>query len=121
VYKRDYKGKTVLEVIFAGFDQGRPRVAAKSFFLDQNEKLVEHLTSLPDQAGNSVIMSGEVTAAQAEFPNIPRNASNELRVKRMIQKQIEATPQKVGPPVTVLTIARIGNSWVEPGFCSVPR
>lgn len=119
VYERDYRGKAVLEVFFAGFDDGKPSVAAYSFSLNTNDDLMERLINIPDDQGNNIAFSGEQAAALQFFndPNRP-DSDYETLARIAIEKEIADIPSKVGGPVDVLSIQISGYRWIEPyGTC----
>lgn len=65
VYKRDYRGKSPLEVVFAGFQEGKPSAAIKSFALSRTDKLTDGPPiQIPDSAGNDIAFGGEQEAAK---------------------------------------------------------
>jgi hypothetical protein len=121
VYKRDYKGHAVFEVIFAGFLQSKPTIGIKSFYLDRMGELREQTITLPDNAGNRVAFSGEREA-------IKRYTSRTLNwydtgdlfgvVRKLIGVEIADQPEKVGPPISVVEIRATGYRWLQSGKCS---
>jgi hypothetical protein len=120
VYKRDYQGKVALEVLFAGFEAAGPVVVSKSFSLDSNGILHESVAAVPDQKGNNIALSGQQEAALSFL----KTQSNHLitdypkLVRSLIEIEIKDKPNKVGGPVDVLVIKRMGHRWVAPyGTC----
>jgi len=116
-YSRDYLGRSVLEGVFASFDQDQPIVAVKSFSLDPQGVLQESLTHIPNTDSN-MTFSGEYEAALA-YKNslISPAANNSELVKRLIEVEIAAKREAVGPPVSILKITRAGRQWTGPGAC----
>ncbi|MGA2981232.1 MAG: hypothetical protein ABSD76_16705 [Terriglobales bacterium] len=109
-----------MEVMFMGFEANRPIVAAKSFELDNKDRLHERVTYVPDASGGNIALSGEHEAANA-FVNShttwPTSDYSGL-VRTLIEAEIKDKPDHVGGPIDVLIIKRTGHRWVPPrGTC----
>jgi hypothetical protein len=120
LYKRNYRGKAVLEGLFAGFDHDKPIVAIKSFTLDEHDRIHEKLTELPDSEGNNIALDGEQNAANAFLKSHHdwRTVEYPALVRTLIETEISDKPEKVGGPIDVLVIEKNGHHWIAPyGTC----
>jgi hypothetical protein len=115
VYKRDYKGHAVFEVIFAGFLQSKPMIGIKSFYLDPMGELSEQTIALPDESGNHVAFSGEKEAIKrytARIPNWYDARDLFALLRKLISVEIADRPDKVRRPISVLEIRATGYRWL---------
>jgi hypothetical protein len=121
VYKRDYQGKVALEGLFAGFENGKPIVAFKSFRVDENDVTHERLIEIPNADGGNIGLSGQTEAALSFLHDHPswQSSDSTLLVRNLIQAEIEDKPDKVGAPIDILVIDKSGHRWIPPyGTCA---
>src|SRR5579862_4418828 len=119
-YDRDYRGKVVLEVIFAGFREGKPLAAIKTFSLDPSGQLLDRpSTQIPDSDGNRMLVSGAQSAVKIFFSKTPqwKDLDHPKLIDLLILSEIVAEPTIVGPPVSILEITKTAHKWIKPGKC----
>jgi hypothetical protein len=127
-FKELMKDPQPVKVAFVAFEQG---VAAYTISTvtptakGNDIAVTSHESSCPGDAcpdgGGRVIVLGEDQAAIAALSdkNFFHAFSNPASVvKRLVEIEIEAKPDKVGPPISILTIDASGAHWNEKGACS---
>jgi hypothetical protein len=122
-YERDYRGKVVLEIVFAGFYQGKPTGAVKTFLVDRAGNLTENqVATIPDGAGNSMAILGPQKAVKQFFSQNPgwKAIPHPRLIHLLINRVIATNPDTVGRPISILAITRSGQIWVEEGKCGPP-
>lgn len=119
-YDRDYKGKVVLEVIFAGFREGKPFAAIKTFSLDPSGELLDRpATKVPDGEDNRMVISGAQSGAKIFLSKTPqwKTIGHPELIDLLILSEIVAEPSIVGAPVSILEITKTTHKWIKPGKC----
>jgi hypothetical protein len=119
-YDRDYRGKVVLEVVFAGFREGKPFAAIKTFSLDPSGQLLDRpATQVPDSDGNRMVISGAQSGAKIFLSKTPqwKTIGHPELIDLLILSEIVAEPSIVGTPVSILEITKTTHKWIKPGKC----
>lgn len=126
-YRRDFSTE-FLGVVIAGTVDGNPVMAGIEFFPGVGGNLEVQRTLFPPlndphppaaALGFSVL--GERAAIDRDFPD--DKLIHLLRLDmasaaiRLIDLQIEATPDKVGPPISAIEITSTGLRWISQGAC----
>lgn len=122
-YDRDYKGKVVLEVVFAGFREGKPFAAIKTFSLDPSGQLLDRpATQVPDSDGNRMVISGAQSGAKIFLSKTTqwKTIGHPELIDLLILSEIVAEPSIVGAPVSILEITKTTHRWIKPGRCGYP-
>lgn len=121
IYRRDYKGRqSIVAVIFAGFEDGRPRLAMVSFGLDSSGKLVESSENLPNEAGSNVIQAGDIDAIRGyehSHPDWALGGSPVELTNALVQIEARKNRSRVDGPISILKLDRSGAAWIERGVC----
>lgn len=112
----------VMEVVFATFEREVPSLAVRAFRV--NPRAVDpfriQLTSLNCTATSNdcrpleVLALGRQDAMASVASRLPDRPPNLVSAARqMIEAQIVATPQDVGPPIDVIKISADGMQWIS--------
>jgi len=118
VYARDYRGKTILEAVFAGFRGEKPGAVVKSFSLSNADALDEKVTPIPDEAGNNTALSGAKAAANL-FLTKHRGVVTDYPelIRKLIGSEVEDQPTEVDLPISIVEIGPAGFVWLDRGKC----
>jgi hypothetical protein len=118
-YRTNFEGKAAIMAVFAQMNDQGPIYFLRTFrpFTKGNggvEFKVEADDCLSKCSG--AIFLGEFGSIQKY---VEENKESLLkkdlaeRARLLVETQIKATPQKVGPPIDILQVARDGNLWVQ--------
>ena len=109
-----------LGVLFFGFDGKVPRFVYVYFnvpnYFARHIKTRMRYNSCPESAcpfGESVKLFGERRAAQQAFMVTPREIDDVETIRRMIEAQKAATPDRVNGPVEIIDIDSKGFHWPQ--------
>ena len=132
MFFKDQVGKTVFSTLVATVQQGVPILVGREYKLSLNAdgsvKITSSETRCPGDCpavnGILVLAGGEHGAIDgylgvASFGKIPP-ASWPDRMAQMVQMEIDALPDKVGPPISVIVLDSTGIHWHngESGVCN---
>ena len=112
-----------VQVALLGFEAGRPVVLLSTYEskVDGAGKIVS--TTSTQLLSDDVLLLGEFAAA-ADFAKSRSRINKEdpvVGVRELIEAQIQATPDRVGPPINILRIDAAGYAWVEEGDVCATR
>jgi hypothetical protein len=122
-YSRDFLGKSLLQAVFAGFDGDTPRMKYLRFDIDESQTpvraAVTQRVEFPSRGEVSPVWPLGRNAAILDY--LKRNAgfyesalSNpRAEVHKLIELQINAEPDWVGYPITIVRITKGGPVWLE--------
>lgn len=121
MYRRDYQGRqSIVTVIFAGFEKGRPQLAMLSFGLDSSGRLSETAENLADGSGSNLIQAGDIEAIRGYEHSRPDWALGMTPLeltKALVQMEVKENRAKVDGPVSILKLYPSGAAWIERGAC----
>jgi hypothetical protein len=116
-----------LEVAFAAIEDGIPKYVIVRFTISDNADrtiaVTPHYKSCPGSACPSKTTDaqflGENEAAKRRFNKPDIKSSNDafLVSRKLIESEIAARPEKVGPPISIVAIAADGPHWKFRGEC----
>lgn len=117
-FKREFS-QTYLAFVIAGIDNERLALSGRSFHPDGIERVAYPQPGRTEGIG--FIEFGEHSAVDGAYTAEAFRTllSGDLveAARRLVLVEIEATPEKVGPPTTILEIRTSGINWVERGVC----
>ena len=127
VYQTEIKAHPQpLQTLFVGMESGTPAFVLVYFTIDDDLggklKIGTHQSDCPGTCGHPLAIEaiGENDAVKA----IPRllllqAASNDpiSAAKSLVQAEISAAPQRVGPPISIVTLDSTGPAWINTGEC----
>jgi hypothetical protein len=112
-----------VEVALFGFEAGQPVVLLSTYEskVDGAGKIVS--TTSTQLLSDEVLLLGEFGAAALLAKSRGRiNQEDAVAgVRELIQAQIQATPDRVGPPINILRIDAAGYTWAEEGHVCAAR
>ena len=112
-----------VQVALFGFEAGRPVVLLSTYEskVDGAGKIVSSTST--QLLSDEVLLLGEFAAA-VDFAKSRGRINKEdpvAGVRELIQAQIQATPDRVGPPINILKIDAAGYTWAEEGHVCATR
>jgi len=121
VFDTEIVGKPqALQVVFTGFENGRPIYVADFFSVRQRKGRISIRFSgnrCPggcNDKGNSYLLMGEISAAQAKISAGSFWTSDLIRDARtLIDIEIAARPDNVSGPIDILRVSGEGLTWVQ--------
>jgi hypothetical protein len=131
-YKAVFGARSPLQAIFVGIENGRSAFEAVNMVKveDAHGRPIRIESERTDCPGNScpttkeagVLWGGFVEAAQAEYKRMkathdPRLGDDAATLRHLVETEITARPDWVGPPVAVLMIDASGGHWIVDGKC----
>jgi hypothetical protein len=123
-YKKILTGPEPLQIIFAAVQNNTPLVALVVFKVrDQGGDVsFEQQTYLcPGDGcpkGGRIFLLGEHTADDAYMQNPSFRVDDPVAVARqLVEIEVQASPDKVGRPISILKVTREGPSWIDRGMC----
>jgi hypothetical protein len=112
-----------VQVALFGFEAERPVVLLSTYESqgDGAGKIASRTST--ELLSDEVLLFGESTAAAALTKSRGRfNKEDPVAgVRELIQAQIQATPDSVGPPINILKIDAAGYTWAEEGHVCAAR
>ena len=112
-----------VQVALFGFEAGRPVVLLSTYEskVDGAGKIVSGTST--QFLSDEVLLLGEIAAAADLAKSRGRINKDDpvAGVREMIQAQIQATPDRVGPPINILRIDAAGYTWAEEGHVCATR
>jgi hypothetical protein len=115
-------GGELVMVAFAGAPKGNPSIFVRGFKIDANGGLipVSYNVVAPNDLGFFAGFTESIKTyikANPHWTKMDRVSA----ARKFIQMEIAAHPEGVGPPVSILTIDKLGRQhWVSPGQCNNP-
>lgn len=128
-YKHNIEGQSALSAVFCGVIDNIPRLSYLELKPVHHAEADDGLAIQVDQGidvrsdneGPAFVVIGHknaVTTQLGEQPDIWMRTGIVSAVRRLIELQIESTPQVVGPPIAVLRMDRQSAKWVnKPSAC----
>jgi hypothetical protein len=126
-FRDNQEDKTALEIVFAAFDNGISTIHLRYFTAISNQsdgtvslKITKWDCPSDDCPAFGYTALGFHEVADAELsrmkidqgsPDLPRT------VYHLIQMEIAAVPEHVGPPIAIVEITKDGPRWVSEGQC----
>jgi hypothetical protein len=112
-----------VQVALFGFEAGRPVVLLSTYEskVDGAGKIVSSTST--QLLSDEVLLLGEFAAA-VDFAKSRGRINKEdpvAGVRELIQAQVQATPDRVGPPINILRIDAAGYTWAEEGHVCATR
>ena len=117
-------GGELVMVAFAGAQKGNPSIFVRGFKIDANGGLtaISYNVVAPNDLGFFAGFTETIKAyikAHPQWTKMDRVSA----ARRFVQMEIDAHPEGVGAPVSILTIDKLDRQkWISPGLCapSVP-
>jgi len=109
-------------VAFAGTQNGKSAIFARGFKLGSDGSITPLNRNVTEDTGIGFFagFSDHIAAyvmADKKWQKMDRVAA----ARKFIQMEIDAHPEWVGPPISILTIDHLDRQkWVSPGVCTVP-
>lgn len=120
-YDTYFVNHVVAEVIFGGVDKGVPLLIAHSAYLKDNGELLEYRTSLPNERGSTLLLSGHVGPIQAYIKHHSgRLARMDVQTlgRELLGAAITSAKSNSGSPLSMVEVRPSGLRWVEVGLCA---
>jgi hypothetical protein len=119
------KDRVVAEAVFAGVDHDQMRMSVRFFRAGFNQtkrvQITVHSSDCPGDClvkKNLAVSLGTHDAIERAWANNPNIWENPIEtIRQLILIQAAATPDTVGPPITILEITRNGPTWIDKGAC----
>lgn len=119
-----YLDSYFIQVAFVGFEDGKPVVTMRKYM----PKIAQDLLSLsvascpstecPPAVNIWLIGGGKVAWGRlASDPRFLLDRDTPDAIRELINLQIAATPDKAGPPISILRVQAMGARWIERGAC----
>jgi hypothetical protein len=107
----------VIELLFVTVEKNIPRIAARQFHFDERTAAVSISKSLDCPGrdcpqGLLFVKAGEFAEIDKFFSTHKNPHLDDVVLRDLLQQQIAATPNKVGPPVEILRIDSGGATWI---------
>jgi len=121
LYEQAYRGKRILDVTFASMNGEMPEAVVQTFFVDGAGTLHDLRSALSD---HRVLASGMTSAIKSYTDQNSEWYSQlgpDVAIRKMMQLEIAANKDAVGPPVSILKMDAVGARWVEQGACPAIR
>lgn len=114
-----YLKRYFVQVAFVGIENGQPVITQRRYMpkLDVKGELDMSVFGCPSNECSAVFdmfMLGETTAMRGH-KNARKGSDVQAVIHELINLQIQATPERVGPPINILRIAKDGARWLEGG------
>lgn len=124
IFQREYQGKEVLQVVFAGFEQGIPVVSFRSFVAETlpSGAIYFHLAQQQDCPGDCTKdvrahYLGENAVILAHMSQTPPALGTDRTLAGianfLVQLEIADKPNTVGLPIDILRLSNKGPDWVQ--------
>jgi hypothetical protein len=119
------KSPEPLQVVFAAIENGVPRYVIAYFTLAETPAAVSalaHQRACPGDGCSgarslTVLGFNDAAKREASDPGFLAGLDPVSAARKLVELEIEDSPDSVGPPVSVLTIDRTGSSWTSRGSC----
>jgi hypothetical protein len=124
-FQREIDGQSVVDTLFVGFEDGYPVLLLRSFIVRNGAaqgmtlRIRREDCSRDCSEALAYVALGQHEAidnALAENPNYWKIGFAEA-IRKLINLEISAKPNFVGPPISILTIDKDGPRWIEHGAC----
>jgi hypothetical protein len=108
------------QIIFAYFDDDTPRLISIDFMTKLNNvgepdiDIVEHNSGDAHFIGRREAIYAEI----AHNKSIWKDYGIPTAIRHLIQTEIDAVPEDVGPPIALIEIDKYHTSWISKGVCS---
>jgi hypothetical protein len=121
LYREQFDGKPTVEAVFAWMQSGKPGLALRTFepTVGPSDSIVIRVhrqDCWPECVGTHFFLGhfeeiDQHVEAHPRFSNEPR--SLESAVRTLIQVEMAANPDHVGPPISIVMIDQQGVRWSE--------
>ncbi|HEY5174472.1 MAG TPA: hypothetical protein VII95_02780 [Terriglobales bacterium] len=113
---------SVVMVAFAGALRGNPSIFVRGFKIDANGGLtpISYNVVAPNALGFFAGFTESIAAYVKANPQWTK-MDKVSAARKFLRMEIAAHPEGVGPPVSILTIDKLGRQkWVSPGLFTAP-
>lgn len=119
-YAQAMKGDGFLSMLFVTFEDKTPLIAGRQFRYDENRGESEIIKAFdcpgkdcPGSRGLYFGYMGNISSLSEDMKYQLLHTVDAQLLRTAIQKQIEATPETVGGPITILQIDDNGPHWIS--------
>ena len=112
----------LIMVVFVGPELGNPSIYARGYKLEAGRivAISFDVTKANNGAGYFGGANQQIAAYIKKHPNWD-SGDKVKTARKLVQLEITAHPEWVGPPISVLTVNRLDQQhWASPGVCVVP-
>jgi hypothetical protein len=126
-FRKEMEGKTALEIVFVTSEESTNKLSLRYFIANSDAssgdvRLTTYRVDCPNfECGNSRYISlGFHEKADMEVLSNTRifEKGIDVGVRQSIEQEIAANPTRVGAPISLLRIDKIGPSWLSTGVCA---
>jgi hypothetical protein len=122
-YSKDFRGKSLLQVVVAGFDSGAPKMKYVRFDIDETQTPVRATVTqrlefpsggdVPPvwPVGRNAVILDYLRGNAGFYQSALSNPKDE--VHKLIELEIKDEPDWVGYPISIVQISRTGSVWLE--------
>ena len=124
-FQRELEGHSAVDTLFVGFDGDYPVLLFRSFIVRNSTSQRTTLRIKREECFRhcsealAYVTLGQhelIDKALAENPDLWKIGFAEA-IRKLINLEISAEPNSVGPPISILTIDKDGPRWIEQGAC----
>jgi hypothetical protein len=123
-FQRELEGQSAVDTLFVGFEDGYPAFLLRSFIVRDGAShsitvRIRREDCARDCSEVAYVALGQheaIDKALAENPEYWKIGFAEA-IRKLINLEISAEPNFVGPPISILTIDKSGPRWIEQGAC----
>ena len=124
-FQRELDGRSAIDTLFVGFEGGYPVLLFRSFVVRNRTSRGVTLRIKREECSRdcsealAYVALGQhevIDEALAENPDFWKIGFAEA-IRKLINLEISAKPNFVGPPISILTIDKNGPRWIEQGAC----
>ena len=123
-YKQNGIPIPLLEVVLAGFEDGKPVIVSIEFLLNETDSLSERFSILVGPIPIPLIF-GYKDSAQQFLDRLdwrsPIATDHRALVRKLVELEIVEAPQQVNLPISVLEITKRSRCFLEPGLCDLTK
>jgi hypothetical protein len=128
VFKEFHENQPSIDIVFAGLEDGVPYIHRRYFEArierktDDTRKGIFVRTVRPKCSGDPGCLTAigsrrTVEGERARNPAMFRSMGVAQSIRHLIDTEIAAFPDAVGPPIAVLEIDKGGSRWISRGVC----
>ncbi|MBZ5563845.1 MAG: hypothetical protein LAP13_15675 [Acidobacteriia bacterium] len=122
-YERDFRGKSLLQVVFAAFDGDTPKMKYIRFDIEETQTAVRATITLRCEfpsgsdvptvwaLGRNSAISAYLKANSSFYDAALRDPKKAIQM--LIELEIKAEPDWVGYPMSVVQVSKDGPIWLE--------
>jgi hypothetical protein len=114
-------GGELVMVIFAGTENGNSAIYARGYKLDSNGEIVPVSVNVTENRAGAGFFAGsnQAIAAYIKANKKWEKMDSVSAARKFVQLEIEAHPEWVGPPVSIMAINKLDQQkWINPGVCA---